>query len=137
MEILNKPRKVNKGLLIFIFFLIIALLIFLVISLKLERNAINEKEQVANEQNQIDAEVLTTEEAELLLLNRENYLRENVSELSPAEAVLGGTFYITEINWLGENLAQVKYEDGHIALEAEALFADDVAPTSFVITKEN
>ncbi|MBN2854103.1 hypothetical protein JXK06_01040 [Patescibacteria group bacterium] len=154
MEILNKAKKVNKSLLIFIFFLILALLIFLVISLKLERNAINEKEQLINEQNQnvdnlneetipneeaqINTETLTAEDLELLITNRENYLKENISNFSPAEAVLGGTFYITEINWSEDgSVAQIKYEDGHIALEAEALFADDVAPTSFVITKEN
>lgn len=49
----------------------------------------------------------------------ENYLKENISKLSKTKAVLGGTFYITEIKWLPNRAAIVSYEDGHIALQAK------------------
>lgn len=50
------------------------------------------------------------------------YIRDNISTLSPEEAVLGGTFYVTNINFLDNNSAIVSYEDGHIVLEAQATF---------------
>lgn len=51
----------------------------------------------------------------------ENYLRSNISELSPEKEVLGGKFYITNISWLPERMAIVDYEDGHIALKARVV----------------
>ncbi len=47
----------------------------------------------------------------------EAYIRAHVSELSPTKAVLGGTFYVTSIDWEDEDTAVVSYEDGHIALQ--------------------
>lgn len=49
----------------------------------------------------------------------ENYLKANISELSPTKEVLGGKFYITNISWLPDRIAIVSYEDGHIVLEAK------------------
>lgn len=49
-----------------------------------------------------------------------DFIRDNISELSPKEAVLGGTFYVTEITFPAPGIALVSYEDGHIALEAQA-----------------
>ncbi len=51
-----------------------------------------------------------------------NYIEENISELSPEPEVLGGAFYVTDLNFLGPGLVIVNYEDGHIALEAQATF---------------
>ena len=51
----------------------------------------------------------------------EAYLRQNISTLSPESAVLGGTFYVTSITWLDDESVLVEYEDGHIALKAEAV----------------
>lgn len=51
----------------------------------------------------------------------ENYLKANISELSPQKEVLGGKFYLTNISWLPERVAIVDYEDGHIALKARAV----------------
>ena len=48
----------------------------------------------------------------------ENYLRENISDLSPQKEVLGGKFYINKIDWVEDNLGFVEYEDGHILLKA-------------------
>ena len=52
-----------------------------------------------------------------------DYIRENISDLSSEKEVLGGTFYVTSINFTGENTADVAYEDGHIALTAKVKFA--------------
>src|SRR5574344_381842 len=49
----------------------------------------------------------------------EDYLKTNISQLSKTKAVLGGTFFVTEIKWLPNRVAIVSYEDGHIALKAK------------------
>jgi len=47
--------------------------------------------------------------------NVENYLRENISTLSPVKAVLGGTWYVVSVTTdLNKNSGTVVYEDGHI-----------------------
>lgn len=51
-----------------------------------------------------------------------DYIRDNISGLSPEKAVLGGTFYVTKIKFEDGNKAKVEYEDGHIAFQAEALY---------------
>jgi len=48
----------------------------------------------------------------------ENYLRENISNISPTKEVLGGKFYVNKIDWVGDNSGIVEYEDGHILLKA-------------------
>lgn len=53
----------------------------------------------------------------------EKYLKNNISQLSPKKAVLGGTFYITKIVWQPNRVALVYYEDGHIALTAKTKIA--------------
>ncbi len=55
----------------------------------------------------------------------EEYIKNNISELSPEDAVLGGTFHVTSINFVGPDTCMVDYEDGHIALTAEAEFEID------------
>lgn len=42
------------------------------------------------------------------------YVEENIVEISPVEAVLGGTWYVTDIEFLADNIVDVTYEDGHI-----------------------
>lgn len=47
--------------------------------------------------------------------NVEKYLKSNVSTLSPAKAVLGGTWYVLSYTVdVGSNSGTVTYEDGHI-----------------------
>jgi hypothetical protein len=46
------------------------------------------------------------------------YVEANIAELSPQEAVLGGTFYITEFK-AEEGKGVVSYEDGHVAYTAD------------------
>lgn len=67
----------------------------------------------------------------------ESYIRENISSLSPEEEVLGGSFYVTSVDFEDDNSCVVEYEDGHIALKARAEFEvssdDQVEITSFQI----
>lgn len=66
--------------------------------------------------NEKQSEVLSQEQQEKLL---SNYMAENISDLSPEGEVLGGTFYVTAIEFNGANSGTVAYEDGHIALVAD------------------
>lgn len=48
----------------------------------------------------------------------ETYVKTNISTLSPVQATMGGTFYVTRIRILnGEGT--VNYEDGHMAYVAD------------------
>ncbi len=64
------------------------------------------------------------------------YVGEHISELSPEKAVLGGTFYVTDIRASnGEGV--VEYEDGHVAFKADFTYTFDrngeVIIKSFII----
>lgn len=50
------------------------------------------------------------------------YLKKNISTLSPEKEVLGGTFYITSIDFLDKNNLIVDYEDGHVAFTAKVTY---------------
>lgn len=68
------------------------------------------------------------------------YLRDNLSDLSPEKEVLGGKFYITKLQFLENNQGIVEYEDGHIALRASFNFQideDQVQIDNFQIIPEN
>lgn len=71
-----------------------------------------------------------------LRAEREQFLKDNISSLSSEKEVLGGKFYITNISWLDSDMALVEYEDGHIALTAEALFARGLELVSFSVLKD-
>jgi hypothetical protein len=58
----------------------------------------------------------------------EAYIRSHISELSPQPAVLGGTFYVTDIQWQNDDTALVSYEDGHIALKGTTVVSMKDAP---------
>lgn len=69
----------------------------------------------------------------------EAILRADITELSPTPAVLGGTFYVTDITWEDDDTAIVAYEDGHIALMARAEIdaqGDTVTIQSFTLTDD-
>ncbi|MDD4290534.1 MAG: hypothetical protein PHH83_04705 [Patescibacteria group bacterium] len=62
------------------------------------------------------------EECQKLMEQRiafENFIKENISEISPKKEVLGGKFYITKFTWADDNNGLVDYEDGHIAFKAK------------------
>jgi hypothetical protein len=50
------------------------------------------------------------------------YIRDNIAELSPVDPVLGGSFHVTSIDFTGPYECMVDYEDGHMAVQAQAEF---------------
>jgi hypothetical protein len=68
----------------------------------------------------------------------DTYIRENIVHLSPEEAVLGGTWYVTSLEFTGPDTCLVDYEDGHIALQATATFiinSGEALVTSFELNE--
>lgn len=58
--------------------------------------------------------------------NVENYLRANISKLSPVEPVLGGTWYVVAVTVdLEKKSGTVTYEDGHIQEKSDFTYAID------------
>jgi hypothetical protein len=119
-------KKNTKTILIL---LVIILLIIIGVSALKDQD--NNKMELPDNENGVVSEVNNENEEDFQ--NRENidvlpeeqgavttYLENNISELSPEEAVLGGTFYVTYVSFPGDNIAIVNYEDGHIALTAKA-----------------
>jgi len=49
----------------------------------------------------------------------ENYIKDNISTISPKKEVLGGKFNVTKFVWADDNNGIVDYEDGHIAFKAK------------------
>ena len=67
--------------------------------------------KIGNKTYTVPPQNITTETKQ----NVENYLRENISKLSPVKAVLGGTWYVVSVTTdLEKNSGTVTYEDGHI-----------------------
>lgn len=69
------------------------------------------------------------------VMDVEAYVHENISQLSPEPAVMGGTFYVTEIE-AADGVGTVWYEDGHIALIADFTYIIDkygITVTSFEV----
>ena len=67
----------------------------------------------------------------------EQYVTQNISELSPVKEQLGGTFYVTEIE-AEAGTGTVHYEDGHNAYEADFTYTIDeehggITMISFVV----
>lgn len=75
------------------------------------------------------------------LMTVEAYVTQNISELSPIKETMGGTFYVTEIEVEpGERKGTVKYEDGHMAYEADFTYTSNDRTghsiTSFVVRNQ-
>ena len=51
-----------------------------------------------------------------------DYMKENISELSPEKEILGGKFYITDVYFKNLKNAVVSYEDGHVSMTANVEF---------------
>ena len=77
------------------------------------------------------SEEVSTDESNLV----GDYIKENISILSPKDPVLGGSFYVTEINFVSPGIAIINYEDGHIALEAQVEY--EVESGDVIINKFN
>lgn len=118
--------------------LIIALIVFLIIinnsvAPTPENNILPEENNIENNYEDSQENLTKIEKQETVT----DYLRANISDLSPEEEVLGGTFYITSVDFLDDNNLIVEYEDGHIALIAEVeyeyLDSDNIIINSFNI----
>lgn len=59
----------------------------------------------------------------------EAYVRENIVTLSTEPAVLGGTFYVTDIEADSDWTGTVEYEDGHVAFVADFTYAVNASGT--------
>ncbi len=53
----------------------------------------------------------------------EAYIRNNISSISPVEAVLGGTWYVLSVEFPDVDRVSVIYEDGHIQEEFQASYS--------------
>lgn len=64
----------------------------------------------------------------------EKYIQKNISSISPSDAVLWWTWYVTKITWNDLNKAKVEYEDGHIAesIEIEIKVVDGKITTKVI-----
>jgi len=70
----------------------------------------------------------------------ENYIKENISELSPEKEVLGGKFFVTKLDFPGNNQVNIEYEDGHNLFEARAVYSyegDQVVINDFSVASIN
>ncbi len=81
------------------------------------------------------AEAPTQNPQDERIMDVQSYVRQNISQLSPEPAVMGGTFYVTDIKTDGTS-GTVWYEDGHIALIADFTYLIDkygITITSFEV----
>jgi hypothetical protein len=120
--------------------LIVLLVVLIIIDKSSSKNSENNPSTEENQKEEIIEDnqemLMSTEKQEAVV----KYLNENISILSPEKEVLGGTFYITSIDFLDDNNLIVGYEDGHIALIAEVeyeyLDADNIVINKFNIVSE-
>jgi hypothetical protein len=93
------------------------------------------KEDLKDEEDKLPEESLTLEEQERVI----EYLNDNISALSPEEEVLGGSFFITSADFIGNDRVIIGYEDGHNYFIAEACFNfvdDSIEIGDFIIVNE-
>ena len=72
------------------------------------------------------------------IMSIEDYVKQNISSLSPEKEVLGGKFYVTQIT-ASDGKGVVSYEDGHIAFVADFTYVTTEQGheiTSFVIRED-
>jgi hypothetical protein len=129
----------------------LVIILLIVVGVYALKDQDNNKMELPDNENGVVSEVNNENEEDLQ--NRENidvspeeqgavttYLENNISELSPEEAVLGGAFYVTYVSFPGDNIAIVNYEDGHIALTAKVNYNykyGEVIINSFELLENN
>lgn len=136
MNFFSMGKKIKPQLLVSIFIIVIAVLVFLLIIIKPEGEVLIEDAQVAGENNKPSSSFLDDQESLALLYERETFLANNLSNLSAEKEVLGGTFFLTNVFWQDINTAIIEYEDGHIALKAKVIFASGSIVDTFEIIPE-
>lgn len=78
-----------------------------------EENEVNEMNSVSVESGSVEgnkADKNVTSEKKLV----EEYIKQNISQISPVSPVLGGSWYVVSVEFLDDGLVDVVYEDGHI-----------------------
>ncbi len=55
----------------------------------------------------------------------EEYIKQNISQISPIPPVLGGSWYVISIEFLDGGLVNIVYEDGHIQESIQAKYSVD------------
>jgi len=73
-----------------------------------------ESDQIVKDYAKIK-ETLTFQKRDFSNEETSNYLKANISALSPEKEVLGGKFYVTDFEFTGRSTGRVFYEDGHNA----------------------
>lgn len=118
-----KDKKNVKWLLAFIFVIVLAALIFVIMSFSAERKRLDNELRLNSESKQeVVNNFLDDQEFLALAFSREEYLNANLTKLSPTKEVLGGNFFVTSVVWIDRDTAVINYEDGHIALSAKVGF---------------
>lgn len=77
----------------------------------LDRNSSN------YENNAINTMISQASEKTVHQKAMEQYIRDNISELSEVDPVLGGNWYVVSFEWISDSDVTVIYEDGHIQEE--------------------
>ena len=112
MRINIKKRK-NKAHLIISLFTAFVVVVVVAIAFNVTRKA-----NVDSPQDTLP--IVVSEEDKVLV---ENYIRKNIARLAPENPVLGGSWYVTEVNVNSTSrTGTFVYEDGHIQGVAEFRF---------------
>ena len=136
MNILNKGKKSIHRLIISVFIIVVILLVLLLVIIKPKKIEPSNNELDSLEKANIELSFLEDQDELASLFERETFLSNNLSSLSPEKEVLGGTFYLTNVYWSDKDSAIIEYEDGHIALRAKVIFAEGLSVDSFEIIPE-
>ena len=117
--IIKNMDKKNKVWLTAIILVAVIIAVFILLKDSSQENGVvnNSPVEVIDDEATSSEEIVYVESDWVFF---EEFLRANISDISPEKEVLGGKFYITNIEWVNEQTAIVDYEDGHIALRAEA-----------------
>lgn len=110
--------KNNKVWLTAIVSVVVIIAVFILMKDSSEENGLieNQPEELANNGEAPIQEIIYVEVDKVFF---EEFLKANISDISPEKEVLGGKFYLTSIEWVNDRTAIIEYEDGHIALKAE------------------
>lgn len=120
---MNFLKKIFYILSFIVLLIMVVIFIYVLKNIKVEEIApkeINENiiEEIKLEVEEVEDDVLSLDDKEII----SDFIKTNISDLSPEKEVLGGKFYVTEIEFVSNTLLKVDYEDGHIALVADVEF---------------
>lgn len=118
--------------------ILLGILVFIYSNNKIERQAeVNQSVATDQQVNNIEEENPLDKGSEQSLVAQ--YIRDNIAALSTVEPVLGGTWYVTNVDFIENNDGRIFYEDGHIAQQATFSYVIDgesVDVYNFYVTPE-